>query len=581
MLDQHEFKPKQVVNSANENQSGAFFLALLIFLMAANLFTINFISRENYLYFWDYSNYWEKVVRISDQIVTEPYSTIRSLIYSVREDDWNLFPAFLLMPVTFFFGSSRLAYILSIVNIFAFAAVGSFAFLHIRLSKLAGYSSPILPLISVGVVLLSPNFWNALLYGYLDVGGVAIINLILLLYLQSSSSKNSSFNSWLISLLIPIAILFRRYYVYWGVTFYIASVVEQCYSLFRERPFRLNDYVKILFRLGLQASISALFLIAVAPTFTVRSLTTNYADIYSPYRFHNSLLESFSQVFHGFGLLAFSIFIVGAVQSIFDKTTRHFSIFLLVQWLVIFYLYSKTQDFGPHHFYLLLPAMLLFSALFITRLFMRYGVVVWSGVILLLIMNFLSAFSSQELWYRKPLAWILTDIRHPPLVRGDVGEIDRMLAVLTETLTDPGDRVYVLASSNIVNWSILRNARLSLNRHAEISKRILATNDWDKRDGFPQRLLTTKYVIVANPIQYHARPSEQRVVGIPAQLILDGKNIGKSFIKLPYQFNLDGGVKAYLYKKMTSFDDSDLGALSQMFKNYYPDRPNIYQIAKN
>src|SRR5262245_38826641 len=85
----------------------------------------------------------------------------------------------------------------------------------------------------------------------------------------------------------------------------------------------------------------------------------------------------------------------------------------------------------------------------------------------------------------------------------------------------------------------IRKRRAPRNRYKDLSKRILTTRDVDKRDGFPRALLTAKYVIVASPIQYHVSPRDQRVVGIPEQLILDGRNIGASFVKLLYQFNLD------------------------------------------
>jgi hypothetical protein len=583
MHNERNFQPQPSLKILSAGQSFWLLFALSIFLAAANLFAVEFIKREHYIYFWDRSGYWERVVSITDHFPKDPYGTIRDLYYSVtiRGDDYNLFPAFLLMPVTLFFRSGRLAYILSIVNVFAFAAAASFALLHLRLSKLSAQSSPILPLISVGVVLLSPNFWNPILYGYLDVGGVVIVNLVLLFYYTKYSSAQNTRDSVIIALLIPIMILFRRWYAFWAVSFYIASFVEQCFFLSQERPFLLKNVGTIVLRVTGQISVSALFLVAVAPTFMVRSLTTNYADIYSPFRFSNSLFESLCEIINRFGIFAFSLFIAGAVQTICDKTTRRCAFLLCLQWLIIFCWFSRTQDFGPHQLYLLLPAMLVLSALFVTGLVMKHRFFVLAAVVALLIMNFLSAFSSQELWYRKPLARIFTDVRHPPLVRSDIDEIDRMLDVLSKTLTDPGDRVYVLASSTIINSSIIRNAGLSLNRHAEILNRVLVTNDWDKRDGFPQQLLSAKYLLVGDPIQYHARPGDQRVVGIPAELVLATRNIGTSFVKLPYQFNLDEGVKCYLYKKVKEFDHTDLSALSQMFKNYYPDRPNIYQINDN
>ena len=143
-------------------------------------------------------------------------------------------------------------------------------------------------------------------------------------------------------------------------------------------------------------------------------------------------------------------------------------------------------------------------------------------------MNFLAGLSADALWPQKPFSWILTDSRHSPLVRNDIEEIDRMLDVLSKTLTNPDDRVYVLASSTVLNSSIVRNAPLSLNRYAEISTKVLQTHDWDKRDGFPERLLTANYVIVVDPIQYHVQPSDQRIIGIPAE-IFDGEKYWQIF----------------------------------------------------
>jgi len=556
-------------------------LALLSFLIAANFFTTSFINRENYIYYWDYINYWERVTRITDHFTNDPVGMLTSVIHSVRVDDYNDFPAVLLMPVTYLLGNSRLVYILSIVNIFAFAAVASFATLHMTLSSLFGYSSPSLPLIPIGVVSLSPIFWTPILYGSLDVGGLVIIHLILFLYLKSTASEHDGPASFFIALLIPLAILFRRWYAYWAVSFYIALFVEQCASRLLAYPIVIKDYGKILVRVTIQVAISALVLLALAPTFAVRIVTTSYTDIYSAYRSSNSLWDSLARIVDYCGLLAVSVCIAGAVWSISDSTTRRFSILLLGQGLVIFYLFSRTQDFNSHHFYLLLPAMLFFSTLLITRLVMRYGILVMGGVVLVLLLNLLPAFSSVGLWYTTVAPRAFTAIRHPPLVRNDINEIERMLTVLSETLTEPEDSVYVLASSRVLNSSILGAAYLSLNRYRDIAKRILQTRDVDKRDGFPHALLTVRYVIVANPIQYHLQPRDQRVVGIPAELILTGKNIGTSFKRLPYQFNLDDGVECYLYRKVKEFDHSDLKTLSKMLRDYYPERPSIYEITKN
>jgi hypothetical protein len=164
------------------------------------------------------------------------------------------------------------------------------------------------------------------------------------------------------------------------------------------------------------------------------------------------------------------------------------------------------------------------------------------------------------------------------MVRNDANEIDRMLTTLEELANAQGDRVYVLASSDTFNCSILLNAYLTLNRYENIDHYIKWTHDVDKRDGFPQKFLKAKYVLVGVPIQYHLKPADQRVIGIPAELILSRKGIGTSFHKLPYEFTLDGGVKVYIYEKIKPFSDADIESLSSMFKKYYPDRKKIYEI---
>jgi hypothetical protein len=355
--------------------------------------------------------------------------------------------------------------------------------------------------------------------------------------------------------------------------------VVQCFSVFPEHHSRAGKLWKILLITGAQITISILILVAVAPNFTLRAATTNYADIYSAYRFSSSVFESVLRVVDQFGFFVFFLFLAGAAQAVADEKTRSFSVLLLVQWVVIVVLFSRTQDFGPHHFYLLLPATLLFSGFFVARLFMQLGIWAVSCVGVLLFMNFSAAFSAEEMWYQHAFGHLFTDIRHPPVVRRDVNEIDRMLDVLQRTLTDPDDRVYVLASSLVLNSSLLDSAYLSLSGRQDVAKQILRTHDVDKRDGFPLSLLTAKYVVVADPIQYHLGAVDQRVVGIPAELILTGKSIGTSYVKLPYEFSLDGDVKCYLYKKVKEFNRSDLIALSQIFKSYYPDRPNVYQVS--
>ena len=559
--------------------------ACVLFFVLANLFVIYFIRQEHYLFYWDHTNYWAKFDRVSGDFLNAPISAFKNLIHSIREEDYNDFPAFLIMPLSFVFGTGRLGFILSIVNALAVPAVIAFIFLHRKLSRMQGYTSPLLPLIAVGTIMFSPNFWSPIMFGFVDVGGIILINGILLLTLRQSSERERPRVFVLIAVLIPMLVLYRRWYAYWGVSYFAAIFIQRCLAQFLSDRTRLSAYAKIAFKIGLQAAISGVFFFVIATPFANRIMHTNYADIYSAYRSSSTFLEEFIKVFKSFGLINFALLVLGAGCGLMDRKTRDFSVFLLLQCGIIFMLFSRTQSFDSHQLYLLLPTMLLFSVLFINRVVMGFeklNVPVLCFLIFIFALEFVAAFCPRQSLIIKLFPKnFLSNIHHPPLVRNDLKEFDKMLAVMQGLLVHPNDRIYVLASSSVFNCDILKSVYLSQGRHKELSKKVFWTNDVDKRDGFPQKLLTAQYVAVALPIQYHLKSEDQRVMGVPAEAILNQEGIGTSFMKLPYEFNLEQGVKVFFYQKIKPFNGPDLASLSESLKKYYPDRPFIYAIKKD
>ena len=65
------------------------FLGLAIL---ANAFAVYFVTQEHYVYFWDWSYYWLMSQELSVSLMHHPMSALRSLITSVRNDDYNLLP---------------------------------------------------------------------------------------------------------------------------------------------------------------------------------------------------------------------------------------------------------------------------------------------------------------------------------------------------------------------------------------------------------------------------------------------------------------------------------------------------------
>ncbi len=559
------------------------FFALLFFLVVANVFTINFINRESYIYFWDGIGYWVKYIEISDLFRINPLGAIRNVIHSIRYMDHNKIAPFLLMPFSFLFGKDRMPYILSIVNIFAFPAVISFVLLYKRVvGKLHDDLPVAVSFIAIFTMLTFPFFWSPILSGYVAVGGIFVINLILLVYFRQPFPEQSTRSILCLGLLVSMLVLFRRWYAYWAVSFYIVLAFSVLILWFPKHHFEHKRYLVSLIKVLLVIFVSAMFFMIATPL-AIRIIKADYADIYSAYKFSSTIFQSFGRFFEYFGLFYVVMFLLGSVLGLSYPKTRKCSLFLLLQWMIIFLLFSRTQDFSIRHYYLLQPTMLIFISLYVTNILLKAKtktgkIIICSAYVLISLLNFSAVFIPKASGYTRLFKQALPGARHYPIVRNDIDEIKRLLNVLEDLLSDPCDRVYVLSSSGILNSSILRQAHLSLKCDRKIERQVLNTHDVDKRDGFPSKFLTARYVVVAYPVQYHLRPEDQRVVGTLAEFIMDGENIGTSYKQLPYEFALDKSVKVYIYENVRPFKKTVIDSLSELFRKHYPDREYLYKI---
>ena len=143
-----------------------------------------------------------------------------------------------------------------------------------------------------------------------------------------------------------------------------------------------------------------------------------------------------------------------------------------------------------------------------------------------------------------------------------------------QQLSQDGGSIYVLASSEILNDDIIRQASLpdQMNYPYALEK----SNHVDLRDGFPMQFFTSSIVLVASPAQYHLRPQDQQVIGVLAEeMSRESSPIRKRFVFYK-SYPLDGGVKADLYLKQSEFDQDDILYLKQIFQDRYPNHPELF-----
>jgi hypothetical protein len=560
---------------------GAYFgLAIL-----ANAFAVYFVTQEHYIYYWDWSGYWDRYREISTSLLVHPTSTLHSLIGSVRHDDYNSLPVLILVPFEWLFGSSRLAYILAITNLLLLPAaltMGLFAERVSRLGSLTKAFSPLILVLAILTILTLHPLWIPVLRGLPDIVGIIVIGIILFLHFTKPITEHRLLNLVVTGLLLCILVLLRRWYMFWVVAFFPALALAHGLDIFHRHGLAWRQYVPAARNTVIIGITFTVALFGLAAPLVWRQIHTNYSDIYSAYRSSSgSLLETASHFPAYFGWIVIIGGLSGLAWIAVRRETRLLGSFLIVQFLIVFLLFARTQDFGIQHYYLLIPELSLGIAIVVVRLSELNIKLFWRSTSVACLMMFMLANSSNVMLPRAEnltnvFGRLLPSVRYYPLIRNDINVVGQLLGRLDELELERRGDIYVLASSAILNSDILQNYCRLGPQQRSFCDRILRTADVDKRDGFPRQFLNASYVVVANPTQYSLRPDDQRVIGVLARDVREGNGIGASFQRLPGEFKLDDGVTAWVYTKVRPFERVDVEALADEFAGYYPDKRRIF-----
>jgi hypothetical protein len=571
----------QITKSSFFTRHSGAVVAFLGLAILANAFAAYFVTQERYVYFWDYSGYWLWYLDISALLPEHPLLALRRVLGSVWYGDYSLLPVLPLLPFEWLFGNSRLTYILAITNFFILPAAFLIAFLAQRTSSLKRSISLLVPV--TAIILTLHSLWSPVLRGLPDAVGLVVIGAILLFHFARPFAEQRWSYLFTTGLLLCLLMLLRRWYAYWVVAFFPALALAQSLDIYQRHGLAWRQYLVAARKAAVIGLTFLISLFGLAPPFALRAITTDYSDIYSAFRNSNSLLETAVSLSLYFGWLVFFGGLIGLSWLAARKETRVIAAFLLVQSIITFVLFARTQDFGYQHYYLLFPAIALGIAAVIINLSAQITNGLWRtasvGLLFAVLLACLSTvFAPRAASLSNILGDIAPNVRIYPLVRNDFDMLNHLLDRLDELEMQQHGDIYVLASSTVLNSSILQNHCRHGQRPWTFCDSILTTNDVDKRDGFPRQFLHASYLIVANPTQYHLRANDQRVVGITVRAVTEGTGIGASFQRLSGEFKLDQGVTAWVYEKIRPFERADLEALADEFAKYYPDKRNIFSV---
>jgi hypothetical protein len=461
------------------------------------------------------------------------------------------------------FGTSRLAYLLAVFNIFTLPLF----FIFPKLLPV-WTDRPEQDWLAVFALAVQPMLWVPIVLGYVDVGGLVAAFLILFYWWRGPKRDLRRDCFWLgLGLGLAFMPFFRRWYLFWVVSFAAVAGFDALWDWIRRR-----SRARLIEWFCLCAVAAAVYLVIAGPLL-MSVAGSGYLSKLSAYRFFPTPADGFYKWLLAIGLAPAVLLAAGFIYACrrSDESRRR-AVFLLAQSTILFIHFSRTQDFGVQHLYLLLPAVAFFHAhaLLIPNRLWRVTAAIVSVFAMACVFfpSFADTASRAEPWS--------PEIRYYPDVRRDLTELVRLREELLRLpqIKDP-KRIYVAASSVDLNSHTLEFLERSLGLPRRLEPMILWTRNVDRVETLPDYLFWADYVVVADPIQYHLRPKDQRCVGIVARHLLDGTGFGKAYARLPFEARLQNGAVLSIYQKVRPVAPGEKRELIDEYLDYYPEAAMI------
>ena len=542
----------------------------IIFIMC---FVFYWVKQDRFVYFWDYAIYWKQSIHRMEYIFSHSFlQTINSIHDSINHSSYNDFlPCVIALPMRVL-GYTHAKYVFINFAMFFVPTVLVQGLLAVKIceSKATTIPSTAVYIIGILVAILFQGNYYAGLRGFIDIGFLLPASVAVYLFLDYDFNRISISRNLAISFTLLTAWISRRYVVYFAIGYVTAMLVKAAYSLIFG-----GKWKETILNFAIIGGVSLVILLAFFRSFFLDALLTNYGYKYSAY--DAPLSNKLNAVFLSFGIVTFVILAIIGVLCFVKKRNRINFVCMCAFLISSTYMFWRTQRMDTQHRMLLnLPVFVCFLFLLtlwednfanhIRRLLQNAMVIL---CISLQLLNFVKVFVPSV---PNDNSYFFAE-KYYPSQRNDIDQLWQLASTLNSLTEGTSDSVYIVASSPILNDSILRCLNAP---YTETSVPNMVHNrDVDLRDGFPPEFLTAKYVVTTTPVQTHLS-SGQYVITYLADCLHDSSNyLGRHFKKV-YEVELDNNVTAEVYEKCSSFTEDDLTKLREYYNTLYPNDTELF-----
>lgn len=533
-------------------------------------------ARTEYIYFWDYRNYWEKTELVYSWMKHGEWRTLWSAMASSMGDSYTLVPAIPLALLSLIRGSvERTEFVQHVVVAFAFPAILATASLgkHICQQRLYapnewGWSAPI---IGVTALLAFPPFLGTVLLLMPDIGGVAAMVIsvfaaagILERFAEGHPQRHDDGRllselltcSLILGCVLAFMFVFRRWYVFFAAGVLLALTIRIPLRAYLARQAWPAFAVRLMLVACAAATAALSILVWPLSLWALNPAEHDYATLYSSYNFPFS--HTASRFLHSFGLANLAVALAGLVAL--ARSTRRSEAFntLLISSVSAVVLFLMVQAPGRHHFYLLMPLLWvgLTGALW----------ALWAKGHALSALVLTSVLVGGGIALPKPGGVpLLASYRDWMPIRMNNQMALREMGQWLNKRENRQVHYCVIASSMDFNQDLFRNLwqiEPSLDR-GDLSNRLIVLGEVDSVHGEPSRSLQgCDIALAAVPFQFHLTEREQ----LSLKSILDNlettQGIGRSFeLVRNAEWRLSSGAVVKAYRRVRQTSDAEFQEL--------------------
>lgn len=543
-------------------------------ILAINFIVANYVNSEKAVYYWDTSAYWKNSITLVDTFNSSPVAAAKMTLESL-ETDYNYLPLVPMIPFLKIFGTSRLSFILIVLNLYVIPfAIIMLATVRWALKKsrihLKAWAKPLV----FSAAIFSPATIIPVLNGRPDA--ICLVIIALIFYLLAKTRLHYISNYFTLGILTLLLIVLRRYFCLFAVCLYASIFIVKAIKNIEEFKLTKTAVLKTA-KVAVKLVASGLMLLALMgiffPALLKRYITGGYSDAYSAYLLGDFINQIRLFILY-FGIIFLALVLISQIFTFIKykkSCASEVTLIGTISALSSFFLFTRIQTLGDQHMYIFVPFFVFCVGLLIAELSVVRGKLKLLCILPSAILIGLSVYSftgvraegCSNACYATGVSEVIR-----PVVRNDLEEIEKLYSYLTDHLTST-DYVYTLSSSDTFNDDLLYNLHLPEKPKFNLS----GVKHVDKRDGFPDYFYDASYVIVCDPIQTHLNGG-QEVISYLAETILNGKTTNLHLVKT---YNLDGGVKLKLYHKESAYSTNVLTETKNYFKTKYNNYPSLYE----